>query len=132
MSSNNFVVTVSDTTNVATSVSVDATFWVGQNLIRRAAVKTANVWVGTDTEVRDLTVAAGTTNIPTQKTVNFQSPTGVVAVVTSSAISATVTVNNVASVLPIQSLMVLDSGVTSILFSNTTNVPVQIQIVSIL
>lgn len=132
MSSNNFVVTVADTTNLATSVSVDATFWIGQNLIRRAAVKTANVWLGTDTEVRDLTVGPGTVNMPVVKTVTFQSPTGVVAVVTSSAIDASVTVNSVASALAIKSLMVLDSGVTSIEFSNSTSVPVQIQIVSIL
>jgi hypothetical protein len=130
MSSPNFMTVVTDTTNLATSVSVDATFWMGQNLIRRAAVKATAVWPGTDTNLQNITVAAGTSTTPIGKIVDFGAATAMVAVQVSSPIDVKVTVNSVETSLSITSLLVLDGGVSKLVFSNPTSVAVQLQVIS--
>src|ERR1035437_10110926 len=111
----------------ATSLAVDATIWLGQNLVRRVAAKTANVYLGENTNAQELLIPVGVNSLVT----TFAEPSSMMVLRVSAPISVQLDMGTSQPTLAVNQLMMLDCGILSILFSNAGTFPVTAQLVSV-
>jgi hypothetical protein len=116
----------------ATSLSLDATVFLGKNHVRRAASKLANVYLGDHTNAQDFVIQPGSELVPSSVTTSFRHPTKVVVVSASSPITLMLTMpGGVQTTLLVNQLMMLDDGIFIIEALNYNPTEVRVQIVSL-
>lgn len=123
--------TLSGVSPAETSLSIDATVWLGQNKVRRVGAKTANVFLGDNNNAQNLTLGAGSTGAPTMLNTAFSSPTSMMVLTVSSPIQVYLTIGVSTLQMTVNQLLMIDSGVAALVLSNSSAAPVYAQLLTV-
>jgi hypothetical protein len=117
------------------SLSLDATIFLGKNHVRRVASKLANVYTGDNTNAQDFVIPAASNGIPGEISAAFSKQTTLLIATVSSPVQVEITFGEnggfSTKVIPLNQLLMLDSGVTSVRFLNSSLSEIQAQVVSL-